>query len=74
MSVTFARADGAALPVLSVAVAAVFVAGEGGALDTAAHLTAVFVPPAAHRRRTTARRGLNNQHLELLSLLRVSCL
>lgn len=45
-SLTFAHADGTALPVLSVAVAAVLVAGEGGALDAAAHLTAVLVPPA----------------------------
>lgn len=43
---TFAHADGAALPVLSVAVAAVLVAGEGGTFDAAAHLTAVLVPPA----------------------------
>lgn len=49
---TFAHADGAALPVLSVAVAAVLVAGEGGTLDAAAHLTAVLVPPA---RATSAR-------------------
>lgn len=43
---TFAHADGAALPVLSVAITAVFVTGEGGTLDTAAHLTAMLVPPA----------------------------
>lgn len=49
---TFAHADGAALPVLPVAVAAVLVAGEGGTFDAAAHLTAVLVPPA---RATNAR-------------------
>lgn len=50
---TFAHADGAALPVLSVAVAAVLVAGEGGTFDAAAHLTAVLVPPAGrHAQRT----------------------
>lgn len=43
---TFTHADGAALPVLSVAVTAVFVAGEGGTLDTATHLAAMLVPPA----------------------------
>lgn len=43
--VTFAYADGAALLVLAVAVAAVLVAGERRTLDTAAHLAAVFVPP-----------------------------
>lgn len=43
---TFTHADGASFPVLSVAVTAVFVAGEGGTLDTAAHLTAMLVPPA----------------------------
>lgn len=43
--VTFTHADGAALPVLSIAVAAVLVAGEGGTLDAATHLTAVLVPP-----------------------------
>lgn len=40
----FTHADRAALPVLSVAVAAVFVAGEGGTLDTTAHLAAMLVP------------------------------
>lgn len=44
-SVTFTHADGAALPVLPIAVAAVLVAGEGGTLDAATHLTAVLVPP-----------------------------
>lgn len=42
---TFAHADGAALLVLAVAVAAVLVAGEGRTLDAATHLTAMFVPP-----------------------------
>lgn len=50
--VTFAHADGAALPVLSVALAAVLVAGEGGALDASAHLAAVFVPPAERQTHT----------------------
>lgn len=44
-SVTFTHADGAALLVLAVAVAAVLVAGERRTLDAAAHLAAVFVPP-----------------------------
>jgi hypothetical protein len=42
---TFAHANGAALPVLPVAIAAVLVTGEGGTLDTATHLTAVLIPP-----------------------------
>ena len=42
---TFAHADGAALPVLAVALTAVLVAGEGGTLDAATHLAAVLVPP-----------------------------
>lgn len=46
VSPTFTHADGAALPVLPVAVAAVLVAGERRALDTATHLAAVLVPPA----------------------------
>lgn len=46
MSVTFAHADGAALPVLLVAIDAVLVAGEGRTLDAAAHLAAVLVPAA----------------------------
>lgn len=45
-SFTFTHADGAALPVLSIAVTAVLIAGEGGTLDAAAHLTAVLVSPA----------------------------
>lgn len=45
LSFTFTHADGAALPVLSIAVTAVLVTGEGGTLDAAAHLTAVLVPP-----------------------------
>lgn len=45
-SFTFTHADGAALPVLSIAVAAVFVTGEGRTLDAATHLAAVLVPPA----------------------------
>lgn len=49
-SVTFTHADGAALPVLSIAVAAVLVAGEGRTLDAATHLTAVLVPPAGQQR------------------------
>lgn len=43
--VTFTHADGAALLVLAVAVAAVLVAGEGRTLDAATHLAAMFVPP-----------------------------
>lgn len=42
---TFTHADGAALLVLAVAVAAVLVAGEGRTLDAATHLAAMFVPP-----------------------------
>lgn len=49
--VTFTHADGAALLVLAVAVAAVLVAGERGTLDAAAHLAAVFVPPEDQKRR-----------------------
>lgn len=45
MDATFAHADGAALLVLPVAVAAVLVAGEGRTLDAATHLAAMFVPP-----------------------------
>lgn len=45
-AVTFAHADGAALPVLLIAIAAVLVTGEGRTLDTATHLTAVLVSPA----------------------------
>ena len=42
---TFAHADGAALPVLPVALAAVLVTGEGRTLYAATHLAAVLVPP-----------------------------
>lgn len=48
-SVTFTHADGAALPVLPIAIAAVLVTGEGRTLDTAAHLTAMLVPPAGQQ-------------------------
>lgn len=44
--VTFTQAYRAALFVLTITVGAVFVTGKGGALDTAAHLTSMFVPPA----------------------------
>lgn len=47
---TFTHADGAALLVLAVAVAAVLVAGEGRTLDAATHLTAMFVPPEGGQR------------------------
>lgn len=50
---TFTHADGAALLVLAVAVAAVLVAGEGGALDAATHLAAMFVPPEGRQTQTT---------------------
>lgn len=43
---TFTHADGAALPVLAIAITAVFVTSEGWTLDTATHLAAVLVPPA----------------------------
>lgn len=40
----FTHADGAALPVLSVAIDAVLVTGEGRTLDAATHLAAMLVP------------------------------
>lgn len=40
----FTQAYRAALFVLTITVGAVFVTGKGGALDTAAHLTSMFVP------------------------------
>lgn len=54
-SVTFTHADGAALLVLAVAVAAVLVAGERRTLDAAAHLAAVFVPPEGRQRQIKPR-------------------
>lgn len=59
---TFTHADGAALLVLAVAVAAVLVAGEGGALDAATHLAAMFVPPEGQQTQTTTgiKRGEKN--------------
>lgn len=50
-SFTFTHADGAALPVLSIAVAAVLVTGEGRTLDTATHLAAMLVPPVGQQTR-----------------------
>lgn len=50
-TLTFALADAAALPVLPVAVDAVFVAGDRRTPDAAAHLTAVSVPPVGGNKR-----------------------
>lgn len=62
---TFAHADGAALPVLSVAVAAVLVAGEGGTFDAAAHLTAVLVPPAGRPTHALCHGGVRKYSTEV---------
>lgn len=58
-ALTFTHADGAALPVLLIAVAAVLVTGEGRTLDTATHLTAVLVSPAGTTTHTVKQAGVS---------------
>lgn len=48
-AVTFAHADGAALLVLTIAIDAVLVTGEGRTLYTATHLAAMLVSPEGNK-------------------------